>query len=217
MTDDLLSRLDESLGAVREGRKPSALGAARPAYGTGVVSGLLKGTATGTVVRSAEASVAAARVSLRDRWPWVEWFVYLQFLWGALLFIPGSQAYRPIIRALPYASSAILPLLFLPQRSSWTKAPGSASFMLAALGVLVANLFYPTTQFIGGLAQCVFQPTIAAPIFWALESGPDGGPPAEGGPAHLPAERVERRARPAAGVLPRICSCRRNSARSGCR
>ena len=170
MTDDLLARLDESLGAVREGRKPSALGAARPAYGTGVVSGLLKGTATGTVVRPAEASVAAARVSLRDRWPWVEWFVYLQFLWGALLFIPGSQAYRPIIRALPYASSAILLLLFLPQRSSWTKAPGSASFMLAALGVLVANLLHPTTQFMAGVAQCVFQLMIAAPVFWAWKA-----------------------------------------------
>ncbi len=170
MTDDLLARLDESLGAVREGRKPSALGAARPAYGTGVVSGLLKGAATGTVVRPAEASVAAARVSLRDRWPWVEWFVYLQFLWGALLFIPGSQAYRPIIRALPYASSAILLLLFLPQRSSWTKAPGSASFMLAALGVLVANLLHPTTQFMAGVAQCVFQLMIAAPVFWAWKA-----------------------------------------------
>jgi hypothetical protein len=100
----------------------------------------------------------------------VEWFVWVQFLWGALLFIPGSQAYRPIIRALPYASSVALLLLYLPQRTPWAKAPGSASFMLAALGVLVANLLQPTSQFSAGVAQCVFQLMIAAPVFWAWKA-----------------------------------------------
>src|SRR5215212_2081007 len=156
MTDDLLARLDESLGAVRDGLVPAAAGARH------------RSAAVGT--RTMPAPVPAARVSIRDRWPWVEWFVCAQFLWGALLFIPGAQPYRPIIRALPYASSLAMLVVYFPQRSTWTKAPGSASFMLAALGVLVANLLHPTTQFAAGVAQCVFQLMIAAPVFWAWKA-----------------------------------------------
>jgi hypothetical protein len=155
-TDDLLDQLDESLDAVREGRVPP------PA--------LHRRTVDTTVTRTTSRPAAALRPSLRDRWPWVEWFVCVQFLWGALLFIPDAQAYRPIIRALPYAWSMGMLLLYFPQRSTWTKAPGSASFMLAALAVLVANLLHPTTQFAAGVAQCVFQLMIAAPIFWAWKS-----------------------------------------------
>ena len=157
MTDDLLARLDESLGAVRDGLVPAPAGARH------------RGAAA-AASRTIPAPVPVARVSIRDRWPWVEWFICAQFLWGALLFIPGAQPYRPIIRALPYASSLGMLVLYFPQRSTWTKAPGSASFMLAALGVLVANLLHPTTQFAAGVAQCVFQLMIAAPVFWAWKA-----------------------------------------------
>ena len=157
MTDDLLARLDESLGAVRDGLVPAPAGARQRGAAA---------AALGTI----PAPVPVARVSIRDRWPWVEWFICAQFLWGALLFIPGAQPYRPIIRALPYASSLGMLVLYFPQRSTWTKAPGSASFMLAALGVLVANLLHPTTQFAAGVAQCVFQLMIAAPVFWAWKA-----------------------------------------------
>src|SRR4051812_2206090 len=51
-----------------------------------------------------------------ERWPWVELFVGVQFLWGALLFLPGSQAYRPIVRALPYVSSLALLVAYVPIR-----------------------------------------------------------------------------------------------------
>ena len=118
---------------------------------------------------------AAARVTLRDRWPWLEWFVCAQFLWGLLLFVPGAQAYRPVVRALPYATSVGLLMLYLTQRTPWIKAPGSASFMIAALAVLVANLLHPTTQFLAGTMQCVFQLMIAAPVFWAWKAVHDEG------------------------------------------
>src|SRR5687767_7253534 len=103
MTDDLLARLDESLRAVREGLVPAPAGARHRAAAT-------------AAFRPMAAPVQVARASIRDRWPWVEWFVCAQFLWGALLFIPGAQAYRPIIRALPYASSMGMLLLYFPQR-----------------------------------------------------------------------------------------------------
>jgi hypothetical protein len=114
-------------------------------------------------------------VTIRDRWPWVEWFIYAQFLWGLLLFFPGAQAYRPAIRALPYVMSLALLGLYLFQRRRTTKAPASVSFMLLGLGVLAANLLHPTTQVVAGVAQCVFQLAIAAPIFWAWKAVRDAG------------------------------------------
>jgi hypothetical protein len=156
MTDDLLSRLDDTFAAVREGRTlPSARAP--------------QGSAVEVAARPVATPAAVPRVSIRERWPWVEGFVCVQVLWGALLFIPRAQAYRPIIRALPYAASVGMFLLYFPQRSTM-KAPMSASFMVAALVVLVANLLHPTTQFVAGVAQCVFQLMIGAPVFWAWKA-----------------------------------------------
>src|SRR4051794_21727974 len=157
MTDDLLSRLDENLVAVREGRAPAPARAGQA-------------SSAAVATRPTATPAAVARMSIRERWPWVEGFVCVQVLWGALLFIPRAQAYRPIIRALPYAASVGMFLLYFPQRSTSTKAPISASFMVASLGVLVANLLHPTTQFVAGVAQCVFQLMIGAPVFWAWKA-----------------------------------------------
>jgi hypothetical protein len=104
-----------------------------------------------------------------DRWHLLECFIAAQFLWGALLFVPGAQAFRAIIRALPYVSSALMALAYV-RRVPKLKPPIAASFLVGALAVLVFNLLWPTTQLSAGLAQCVFQATIAAPIFWGWKA-----------------------------------------------
>lgn len=158
MPDDLLTDLDKSLDRVVE-RRTSAEGApraiARPAVPLNVVP------------------VRPPRPAFRDRVPLVEIFIVAQFLWGALLFIPGVQSYRAIIRALPYLSSVLLIVPYFPKKTGGVKHPGSASFLVAALGLLVVNLLHPTTQFTAGLAQCVFQFAVAAPIFWAWKAVQD--------------------------------------------
>src|ERR1700736_1253339 len=40
-----------------------------------------------------------------ESWGWLELFVFSQVLWGVLLFVPGSQAYRTYIRGFPYVAS----------------------------------------------------------------------------------------------------------------
>ncbi len=52
------------------------------------------------------------------------------------------------------------------KRSPLRRLPAGSSFVLLALGLLVLNLVHPMTQFEAGLAQCVFQLSIAAPLFW---------------------------------------------------
>lgn len=102
---------------------------------------------------------------LRDRLPWLELYFAVQFGWGALLFVPGAQEYRAVIRALPYVSSLVLLALYLPAvRGTF---PAGSRWMLGALAVLAANLLHPTSQPYAGIAQWLFQLAIAAPLFWA--------------------------------------------------
>jgi hypothetical protein len=126
------------------------------------------------VPRGNQTAVAAPRIpghtrSLRDRWPWLEIYFVIQFAWGAVLFLPGAQTYRPIIRALPYASSVALLALYLPAAMA-TRYPRGSRWLLAALALLAANLLHPTTQPLAGMAQWIFQLAIAAPIFWTCKA-----------------------------------------------
>jgi hypothetical protein len=99
----------------------------------------------------------------------LEAFFAVQFLWGALMFIPGSQQYRGLVRALPYLSSLALLGVHVGQRAP-VSFPRSSGLLMSALLLLVLNLFHSTSQLTAGLAQCVFQLSIAAPLFWAYKA-----------------------------------------------
>ena len=109
------------------------------------------------------------RVSLRDRFPWLVAFTAVQFLWGAVLFLPGSQDYRPLVRALPYAASLAMAALYLPAIVPM-RGPRGTIWLLLALILLAVNLLHPTSQLTAGIAQCVFQASIAAPMFWGWKA-----------------------------------------------
>lgn len=97
---------------------------------------------------------------------WIAVFVGIQFLSSGLLFLPGTQALRPIIRALPYLSSlgmfAVCSRLPAPPRPF-----PAATFLVLSLGLLFLELAHPTTHAMTGLAQLGLQLCIAAPAFWA--------------------------------------------------
>ena len=102
-----------------------------------------------------------------DRWGWLEVFVLIQVLWGVLLFIPGSQAYRTYIRAFPYVSSFVALVACARSIGADTAGPG-ARWILLSLMLLVASLMHPATWMMSGVAQIMFQLALAAPIFWAV-------------------------------------------------
>lgn len=99
-------------------------------------------------------------------WGWLEWFVLVQVLWGALLFVPGSQAYRIYIRAFPYIASLAALVACGRVTGADSRVPG-ARWVMAALATLVIALAHPMTWLTAGAAQVVFQLSIAAPAFWA--------------------------------------------------
>ena len=74
MPDELLTNLDRSFARVSQ----AAPAAAAP-----------RGIARPTVAGNGAAP--RTRFAFRERHPLVEIFVAVQFLWGALLFLPGAQ------------------------------------------------------------------------------------------------------------------------------
>jgi hypothetical protein len=100
-----------------------------------------------------------------DRWGWVEVFLAIQLLWGAALFIPGAQAYRTPVRAMPYLASAAA-LVYYFRAPTGEPLHSSAKWLMASFGLLSLNLLHSTTHSMAGVAQIVFQISIAAPIFW---------------------------------------------------
>ncbi|MGE3957919.1 MAG: hypothetical protein AB7H96_14465 [Vicinamibacterales bacterium] len=151
MTDPALTQIDEALarGATRKRRQP-----VRPL----------------TMIQPLEAhtddaSVDAGRPALLDRDVWPQIFFAIQFLWGIPLFLPDTQGIRFIVRALPYASGMLFLLLYF-RRAPHGRLPRGGALVVAALLLLVLNLMHPTSALTAGVAQCVFQLSIAAPVFW---------------------------------------------------
>lgn len=101
-----------------------------------------------------------------EPWGWLEVFVLIQVLWGVLLFVPGSQAYRVYIRAFPYLASLVALAACLRGSGADSRTPGSR-WIIAALGMITIGLIHPGTWLMSGTAQIVFQLAIAAPVFWA--------------------------------------------------
>src|SRR5918992_4351047 len=99
-------------------------------------------------------------------WGWLEWFVLVQVLWGALLFVPGSQAYRIYIRAFPYIASLVALVACGRATGADSRVPG-ARWVMASLATLVIALAHPMTWLTAGAAQGGFQLSIAAAAFWA--------------------------------------------------
>lgn len=96
----------------------------------------------------------------------VELFILVQLLWGALLFMPGAQAFRVYVRVMPYAASLLLFAFYYGSRKNY-RLPIFGKLAVLALLLLAVNLAHPQTQLLAGFAQCVFQFSIAAPVFWA--------------------------------------------------
>jgi hypothetical protein len=103
----------------------------------------------------------------REPWAWLEIFVVIQVFWGLLLFVPGSQPFRTYIRAFPYLSSFAALLVSTRALGAESIGPG-ARWIVASLALMVACLMHPATWMMSGIAQIVFQLSLAAPIFWAV-------------------------------------------------
>lgn len=156
MTDPVLTSIDAALArAAEQGRR-------RPRGVAAVASPAVH-------VPEAVHGEEAAPVALLDKEIWAYLFLAIQFLWGIPLFLPNTQGIRFIIRALPYASGFFFLLLYF-RRPSQGSLPRGGPLVIAALLLLVLNLLHPSSQLYAGVAQCIFQLAIAAPVLWMHKS-----------------------------------------------
>ena len=100
-----------------------------------------------------------------EPWGWAELYIAGQFLWGVALFVPGVQPYRAYLRALPYLVS-LAAIGYYFRRPTGEPLHASARWLIASLALLVLNLLHSTTHSTAGIAQVVFQLSIAAPALW---------------------------------------------------
>jgi hypothetical protein len=98
----------------------------------------------------------------------VEWFAVGQTLLPALLFIPGSQAYRLPIRTGAYAVSLVAFVMWWFDRGGRQRgnhpATGWIYLTMAWLGLM---LFHEDTSPLAGIAQMCLYFAILCPVFWA--------------------------------------------------
>jgi hypothetical protein len=102
-----------------------------------------------------------------EPWGWIEVFVAVQLLWGALLFIPGMQALRLVVRVLPYATSLAALGYFVLRRAGRDRLPPSAPWLIGVFALLGLNLLHDSSHLMAGVGQGMLQVAIAAPAFWA--------------------------------------------------
>jgi hypothetical protein len=98
---------------------------------------------------------------------WLELFVAVQYCSTAVLLIPGTQPIRIYVRALPYALSLAMLYLIGNAYGGRKRLPPGGMLLTLALALLAINLLHPSTDLSAGVAQVVFQLSIAAPLYWA--------------------------------------------------
>jgi hypothetical protein len=99
-----------------------------------------------------------------EPWGFPEWFLIAQTVLPAVLYLPGTQSFRTLLRILPFAIS--LAALAMHRRQS-IRHPAE-QLLLGAVLYLVIMIFHPTTNtLLAGLAQTALYLSVLAPLFWA--------------------------------------------------
>jgi hypothetical protein len=98
----------------------------------------------------------------------VEWFAVGQTLLPALLFLPGSQAYRLPIRTGAYAVSLVAFAMWWFDRGGQQRGKHpAAGWIILTMAWLGLMLVHPDTGPLVGVAQICLYFAILCPVFWA--------------------------------------------------
>ena len=116
------------------------------------------------------AALPGEAVSPRVPWGFAEVFIISQTALPALLYLPGSQAFRLPIRFSAFGIS--LAAFAWYQFESATQAPRSQMqiWITGIMSLLAVMLFHPeTASMLGGVAHMAVYFAVLAPLFWAPE------------------------------------------------
>ena len=120
------------------------------------------------VQHGVQVPAAAAGQGSRIGWGFPELFVIGQTALPALLYLPGTQAFRLPLRFSAFGLS--LAAFAWWQLSSQQRAPAHKAYpwVIAVMGLLALMLSSPyTTSLMGGLAHMMVYFAVMSPLFWA--------------------------------------------------
>lgn len=108
---------------------------------------------------------AARRTSIP--WGFAEFFVISQTALPALLYLPGTQNFRLMIRFSAFAIS-LAAFAWWQLQGPRTTMHRAGHWVAAVMALLVVMLFHPLTgSLMGGLAHMMVYLAVLAPLFWA--------------------------------------------------
>ena len=102
-----------------------------------------------------------------SKWGLPEWFAVAQVAGPALLYLPGSQAFRAPLRIGVFALS-LMGLVWCLRSARLTRVHPSWTLLVIAAVYMAVMILHPATNTTtAGLAQIGMHVAVAAPLFWA--------------------------------------------------
>ena len=116
------------------------------------------------------AAFQAAAVPQRIPWGFAEVFIISQTALPALLYLPGTQSFRLLIRFSAFAISLAAFAWYQVESKADTPRSLMQPWVAAVMSLLALMLFHPgTSSLAGGVAHMAVYFAVMAPLFWAPE------------------------------------------------
>ena len=100
-------------------------------------------------------------------WGLPEWFVVIQVVGPALLFLPGTQAFRVLLRVGAFGVSLLGLILWMRRPRVTRRHPAWTLLVYGAIYMTLMLLHPGTNTVMAGLAQIGMHLAVAAPLLWA--------------------------------------------------
>lgn len=121
----------------------------------------------GPAPRSGAPSLTGGESRRSIPWGLPEWFAIIQVAGPAILFLPGTQAFRVPLRIAVFAVS-LAGLVSCLRRRRVSRTHPAWILLAIAAAYMTLMILHPTTNTVKvGLAQIGMHLAVAAPIFWA--------------------------------------------------
>ena len=118
------------------------------------------------LARQQAPAASVAKKADQGRFGWLEIFVIAQVVLPAVLYLPGTQSVRVLIRVAPFALSLIALAWDMLNRRSSRFHPAVFILVLAML-YIAAMMFSPSTNsFLAGFGQTSLYLAVLAPVIW---------------------------------------------------
>lgn len=123
-------------------------------------------TVVRTTMRPSGAAIARRMSPPDPPWGFLEYFLISQAAIPAILYLPGGQSVRVLVRIASFAPSLAAMVILWNASTRWRHP--AKPWLFGVMGLLSLMILHPTTNsLLCGVAQTAFYVACLAPFFWA--------------------------------------------------